>query len=66
PVLREFAVSTPVSAHIVVERMAEDGFLAGIPLGTEFGDRGLLVSVTERRTRDEIDAFAAAFEKVIR
>ena len=66
PVLREFAVSTPVSAHIVVDRMAEFGFLAGIPLGTEFGDRGLLVSVTERRTRDEIDAFAAAFEKVIR
>ena len=66
PVLREFAVTTPVSGETVVERMAEEGFLAGIPLAREYGDGGLLVSVTERRTRDEIDAYAAAFEKVIR
>jgi len=65
PVLREFAIETPVPAATVVERMAEEGFLAGIPLGSEYGE-GLLVSVTERRTRDEIDAYAAAFEKVIR
>src|SRR5207248_3069639 len=55
PVLREFAVTTPVPGETVVERMAEEGFLAGIPLDGEYGDRGLLVSVTERRTRDEID-----------
>jgi len=66
PVFREFAVTTPVAGEVVVERMADDGFLAGVPLGPEYGDRGLLLSVTERRTRDEIDAFAAAFEKVIR
>jgi len=66
PVFREFAVTTPVPGEVVVERMADDGFLAGIPLGAEYGERGLLISVTERRTRDEIDAFAAAFEKVIR
>ena len=50
----------------MADRMAEEGFLAGIPLGSEYGERGLLISVTERRTRDEIDAFVAAFEKVIR
>jgi len=66
PVFREFAVATPVPGETIVERMAEDGFLAGIPLGDEYGDRGLLISVTERRTRDEVDSFAAAFEKVIR
>jgi glycine dehydrogenase subunit 1 len=66
PIFREFAVSTPVPAEVLVERMADDGFLAGIPLAAEYGDRGLLISVTERRTRDEIDAFVAAFEKVIR
>jgi len=65
-VFREFAVTTPVPSDVVVERMADDGFLAGIPLGAEYGERGLLISVTERRTRDEIDAFVAAFEKVIR
>jgi glycine dehydrogenase subunit 1 len=66
PVFREFAVTTPLPGETVVERMADDGFLAGIPLDAEYGDHGLLVTVTERRTRDEIDAFASAFEKVIR
>nr|MDQ3571083.1 aminomethyl-transferring glycine dehydrogenase [Actinomycetota bacterium] len=70
PVLREFAVRLPVAAELAVERMAEEGFLAGIPLdGASVGEEyegGLLVSVTERRTRDQIDAYAAALEKVIR
>jgi glycine dehydrogenase subunit 1 len=66
PVYREFAVTTPATGDVVVERMAEEGFLAGVPLGSDYGDHGLLISVTERRTRDEIDAFVAAFEKVIR
>ena len=35
----------------------------GVALGDEYGG-GLLVAVTERRTRAEIDAYAAAFEKV--
>ena len=65
PVLREFAVRTPVAPETVVDRMAEEGFLAGIPLADEYGE-GLLVAVTERRTRDEIDAYAAAVERVIK
>ncbi len=64
PVLREFAVATPLPADEVVERMADEGFLAGVALGPEYGN-GLLVAVTERRTRDEIDAFAAALSKVL-
>ena len=65
PVLREFAVRTPVPPEVVVERMAEEGFLAGVPVAGGYGE-GLLVAVTERRTRDEIDAYAAAMEKVVR
>ena len=65
PVLREFAVRTPVPAATVVERMADEGFLAGIALPEEYGD-GLLVAVTERRTRDEIDRYVEAVEKVVR
>ena len=65
PVLREFAVRTPVPGDVVVDRMAEEGFLAGVPLGDEYGG-GLLVAVTEKRTRAQIDAYAAAFEKVVR
>jgi glycine dehydrogenase subunit 1 len=65
PVLREFAVRTPVPAETVVERIAEEGFLAGVALGEEYGG-GLLVAVTERRTPHEIDAYAAAMDKAVR
>jgi glycine dehydrogenase subunit 1 len=65
PTLREFAVRTPVAGEVVVERMAEEGFLAGVPLGDEYGG-GLLVAVTEKRTRDEIDRYVATMEKVVR
>lgn len=66
--VREFALRLPIAADTAVERLAEEGFLAGIALAPEFtgDDRGLLVAVTERRTRDEIDAFAAAFDKAVR
>jgi glycine dehydrogenase subunit 1 len=65
PTLREFAIRTPVPAATVVERMAEEGFLAGVPLGDEYGG-GLLVAVTEKRTREEIDRYVSTMEKVVR
>ncbi len=65
PVVREFGVRTPVAGATVVERMAEEGYLAGVPLGDEYGG-GLLVAATERRTRAEIDSYAATLEKVVR
>ena len=71
PVLREFAVRAPVPALTVIDRMADEGYLAGIAVaepGAVLDDdgHGLLIAVTERRTRDEIDGFVAAFEKVMR
>jgi glycine dehydrogenase subunit 1 len=70
PVLREFAVRLPVDPTEVVERMAGEGFLAGVPVGLDGGvvsdgDDGLLVAATERRTRAEIDEYAAALGKVL-
>jgi glycine dehydrogenase subunit 1 len=71
PTLREFAVRLPVPADKVVARMADEGFLAGVPVGLESGvvqddGDGLLIAVTERRTRDQIEAFASSLEKVVR
>lgn len=65
PTLREFAVRAPVAGEVIVERMAEEGFLAGVALGEEYGG-GLLVAVTEKRTRDQIDAYVNAMEKAVR
>jgi glycine dehydrogenase subunit 1 len=71
PTLREFALQLPVPAPVVIERMAEDGFLAGVAVGIDAGvasDDGdlLLVAVTERRTRAEIDSYVSCLEKVVR
>lgn len=70
PTLYEFAIRAPVGADVLVERLAEDGFLAGVPVGAEMEGSGaedsLLIAVTERRTRAEIDSFVAAFDKAAR
>jgi len=69
PVFREFAVRLPVPAARLVEALAPAGFLAGAAasrFAAQFGgadadlDGVLLVAVTEKRTRVEMDAFAAA------
>jgi glycine dehydrogenase subunit 1 len=70
PVLREFAVRAPVDPEVIVERLLDNGYLAGIPLrggfeGTD-AEGGLLVAVTERRTALEIDGFVAAFAEAVR
>ena len=64
PVVREFAVELPVAPEVAVERMADEGFLAGLPVTTG-GRDGLLVAVTERRTRAELDRYAQVLAKVI-
>ncbi len=68
PTVREFSIRTPVPADVLIARLAEEGYLAGVAIEPELAgdDRGLLVAVTERRTKAEIDAFGAAFEKVVR
>ena len=70
PVLREVALRTEVEASVVIDRMLEEGFLAGIALGEGYEGSDLqgclLVAVTERRTREEIDAFVRALGKAAR
>jgi glycine dehydrogenase subunit 1 len=64
PHFKEFAVRLPADPVEVCERAAHDGFLAGVPLRTLMPGRGLddalLVAVTEKRTREEIDGLAEA------
>jgi glycine dehydrogenase subunit 1 len=69
PFVREFAVRLPIDAAMAVERLADEGYLAGVALDDSYaggGSDGLLVAVTERRTRAEIEGFVATFEKAMR
>ncbi len=67
PFVREFAVLLPLDPRQAVLEMADRGFLAGIPLPTDYPDLpgGLLVAVTERRTRAELDRYADALKEVV-
>jgi len=65
---REFAITTPLPAREVIDRMIDRGFLAGIPLDPDLADgtdHALLVSVTEKRTVEEIQAFVSTLQQVI-
>jgi glycine dehydrogenase subunit 1 len=64
PFFKEFPVRLPVPAAEAVAALIERGFLGGVPLPDADG-RALLVSVTERRTRDEIDGLALALKEVL-
>ncbi|NOY06688.1 MAG: aminomethyl-transferring glycine dehydrogenase subunit GcvPA [Chlorobi bacterium] len=63
PFFREFVVKTPVSPNVLVETLADRGFLVG-PTVTAFRDHGLLIAVTEKRTRQEMDALVEALASV--
>ena len=62
PVAREFALRLAAPVDAVLERCAERGIAAGYPLGRDYPEHedGLLVAITERRTREQIDALAEA------
>jgi glycine dehydrogenase subunit 1 len=54
PVVREFAVRLEAPVDRVIERCAADGVNPGYPLD----DDGLLVAITEQRSREDIDRLA--------
>jgi glycine dehydrogenase subunit 1 len=62
PVVREFALRVDAPVDRVLERCAERGIAAGYPLGRDYPEHedGLLIAITERRTREQIDALADA------
>jgi glycine dehydrogenase subunit 1 len=60
PVVREFAVTLDADVDAVIERCAIEGVNPGYALGRdlpEFG-RGLLVAITEQRSKADIDRLA--------
>ena len=58
--IREFVVKTSKDPEIIIDNMADNGFLAGI----KYDDNHILVAVTEKRTKDEIDKYVKTFVEV--
>jgi glycine dehydrogenase subunit 1 len=61
---KEFALRLPRRADEVVDALVERGYLGGVPFPAA-GEEVLLVAVTERRTREEIDGLASAMKEVL-
>ncbi len=60
----EFVLELPERAEIIIRRLLERGISSGFPLSRYYDDtdRSLLVAVTEKRTKEDIDFFAHALE----
>jgi glycine cleavage system P protein (glycine dehydrogenase) subunit 1 len=67
PVVREFAVRIEAPVPGVLDRVAEEGIAAGYWLGREYPEyeHGLLIALTERRSKEDIDRLADALERAI-
>ncbi|HET7876373.1 MAG TPA: aminomethyl-transferring glycine dehydrogenase subunit GcvPA [Methylomirabilota bacterium] len=67
PFFKEFTLTLPKSPERIVKRLMKEKLLAGVPLKPF--DRQLkdclLVAVTEKRTKEEIDAYAAALAAAV-
>ena len=64
---KEFVLRLPVPVADVLPALLDAGFHAGVPLSNWWPDRAndLLVAVTERRTKAQIDAFADALRTAL-
>ncbi len=67
PFFKEFVVRTPFPAEELVQKLLEKKIFAGVPLSQFYPDRTheLLVAVTEKRTREEMDRFVIALRQAV-
>ncbi len=67
PTFNEFTLTLPMAAEIVSERLLAKGVAAGVPLGRWYPgmESCLVVTVTEKRSRQEIETLAARLEEVL-
>jgi glycine dehydrogenase subunit 1 len=63
----EFVISTSLDTTTLLEKMRDKGFYAGINLGNLYSDKknAILVSVTEKRTKEQMDQFVEALGEIL-
>ena len=65
PFFKEFVVKFPVDAKKVIGALHADNILAGIALDDTGHDNHLLIAVTEKRTKSELDHYVGSIRKLI-
>lgn len=67
PFFKEFAIKTPAKADTVIDKMRNKNIFAGIDL-SRFDydlDNALLIAVTEKRTKEEMDRYVEAMKEIV-
>lgn len=67
PTFNEFVIRTPLSADDLLAKLSDKGFYAGINLSALYENRNneVLISVTEKRTKEEMDSLVHAIGDVL-
>ena len=67
PTFNEFIIKLPEDPNEVIGKLINKGIAAGFPLGRYYKELAnyMLIAVTEKRTKEEIDAFAEALEAAL-
>ncbi len=67
PFFHEFVIELPIPAEQAIQEMMARDIFAGIDLSTKYPEQEnrLMVAVTEKRTREELDAYVRSLEETI-
>ena len=65
PFFKEFAVKTPIPPSEIISKMKHKGYFAGVDISKYGYKNQLLIAVTEKRTKQELDAFVDELEKLV-
>jgi glycine dehydrogenase subunit 1 len=67
PFFKEFSIQCPINPNKVIDAMLNENIFAGIILD-QFDyeiNNGLLIAVTEKRTKDEMDQYVKLMKKIV-
>lgn len=66
PFFNEFVVELPCPIKEVNDKLLGAGIIGGFDLESDYGfDNQMLITVTEQRTKEEIDQFVEVLEAVV-
>ena len=67
PVFREFAIKLDAPVRAVLDQLALDGINGGYPIGLDYPEleNTMLVAITEKRSKEQIDLFAKSLASAV-
>jgi glycine dehydrogenase subunit 1 len=67
PVFREFAIKLDAPVREVLDQLALDGINGGYPIGLDYPEleNTMLVAITEKRSKEQIDLFAKSLASAV-